>query len=135
MNVLVDTSVWSEALRRQTGAGREDVIHALEGLIGKGLAVLIGPVRQELLSGIRDLNPFNLLKHKLRGFPDIPVELRDYEYAAELFNTCRGTGIQGSRVDMLICAVALNRNSAVFTLDQDFGHYAKAIHVRLFKWV
>jgi hypothetical protein len=134
MNVLVDTSVWSEALRRQTGAGREEVVDALEDLIEKGLAGLIGPVRQELLSGIRDPIPFNRLKHKLRGFPDIPVRLADYEYAAELYNICRGKGIQGSHVDMLICAVALNRSSAVFTLDQDFGYYAKAIHVRLFKW-
>ena len=132
--VLVDTSVWSEALRRKSGQGRVEVIFALRGLIEKGMARLIGPIRQEILSGIRESKIFELLKLKLRGFPDIPIRIEDYEYAGELFNACRQKGFQGTNVDMLICAVALKRNFDIFTLDGDFRHYAKAIPIRLYHW-
>jgi len=56
MMVLVDTSVWSVALRRQAGqltAGEGAVREELAELIREGRARLIGPVRQEVLSGIR----------------------------------------------------------------------------------
>ena len=134
MKVLVDTTVWSETLRRQPGAKREEIAQALEKLIERGQVILIGPVRQELLSGVRDRKIFDSLKHKLRGFPDESLRTEDYESAADFYNRCREKGVQGSHVDLLICAMALNRKAAIFTLDRDFGHYAKVIPIQLFKW-
>ena len=94
---------------------------------------MIGPVRQELLSGISDKAVFDSLKSKLRSFEDLPITARDYETAAEYFNTCRKNGVQGSHIDFLICAVACNNDLLVFTTDQDFQHYAKHLPVRLLK--
>ena len=54
--ILVDTSVWSLALRRaatQLSEGQVQIKRELAELIREGRAQLIGPVRQELLSGIR----------------------------------------------------------------------------------
>ena len=51
MNVLVDTSVWSLALRRTSPSGESVAI--LEALVEEGRAVLMGAIRQELLSGLR----------------------------------------------------------------------------------
>jgi len=130
MKVLVDTSVWSLALRRKE---RNEIADRLTALILESLVVLIGPVRQELLSGIPDQNVFHQLKSKLQSFEDLPITTQDYETAAEFFNTCRANGVQGSHIDFLICAVASNHDLLIFTTDQDFQHYAKHLPIRFFE--
>ena len=57
--------------------------------------------------------------------------MEDYEKAAELFNTCRRNGIQGSQIDFLICAAALNNKISIFTTDKDFENYKKFINIKL----
>lgn len=69
--VLVDTSVWSLALRRrrqQLNAEEWELVHELARLIGEGLVVMVGPVRQELLSGLRDDHAFERLRDHLRAW-------------------------------------------------------------------
>lgn len=131
MRVLVDTSVWSLALRR---AKRVDdtTIRELGELIGEGRVVLIGAVRQELLSGIKVKTQFELLREHLRAFPDLELDEGDYEEAASAFNQCRGNGIQGSNTDFLICAAASRRNLAIYTTDRDFQQYAKVLDLELY---
>lgn len=130
MNVLVDTSVWSLALRRakqvDAGTSRE-----LAELIREGRVVLLGPVRQELLSGIKIKAQFELLRDHLRSFPDVELETADYEQAAIAFNRCRERGIQGSNTDFLLCAVAMRRKLAMYTTDGDFRQYAKVLKLAL----
>jgi len=130
MKVLVDTSVWSLALRRNEGGVAAD---ALSALILESLVVLIGPIRQELLSGISDQAVFDSLKSKLQYFDDLPITTRDYETAAGFYNACRKKGVQGSHIDFLICAVACNNGLLIFTTDKDFQHYAKHVPIRLFE--
>ena len=130
MNVLVDTSVWSLALRRTAFA--HPAKHKLEELILDGRASIIGPVRQELLSGVKIITQFELLKEKLRAFSDIELRTEDYEEAAYFFNECRKHGIQGSNTDFLICATAARRTLPIFTTDQDFARYAKFIPISLY---
>lgn len=130
MNVLVDTSVWSLALRRAASAN--PARHKLEELILDGRASIIGQIRQELLSGLKIATQFELLKDKLRAFSDIELRTEDYEEAAYFFNECRKHGIQGSNTDFLICAVAARRGLPVFTTDQDFTLYAKFIPISLY---
>jgi predicted nucleic acid-binding protein len=130
MNVLVDTSVWSLALRRakqvDASASRE-----LTELIREGRVVLLGPVRQELLSGIRVKAQFELLRDHLRSFPDLEIQSADYEEAAVAFNRCRERGIQGSNTDFLLCAVAMRQKLAIYTTDGDFRQYAKVLKLAL----
>ena len=130
MNVLVDTSVWSLALRR---AKRVDdtTPKELGELIREGRVVMIGPVRQELLSGIKVKGQFELLREHLQSFPDLQLETLDYEEAALAFNRCRERGIQGSNTDFLICAAALRRELSIYTTDGDFKHYARVLKVEL----
>ena len=128
MKVLVDTSVWSQALRRKEP---NQVVDTLTELIVESQTVIIGPIRQELLSGISDLSTFNNLKSRLQAFDDLIITTEDYETAASFYNTCRRQGIQGSHIDFLICAVAHNNNLLILTTDQDFIHYAKLLPIRL----
>ena len=131
MNVIVDTCVWSLALRRRAVAEESPIVHDLEQLVGEGGAVLIGPVRQELLSGIRSRAQFEILRERLRAFPDLRLETADFERAAEHFGTARSRALQGSNTDFLICAVAERRDLPVFTTDKDFDRLAEVLPIRL----
>jgi predicted nucleic acid-binding protein len=92
---------------------------------------MIGPVRQELLSGFKSRAQFEQLRDHLRSFPDLALESSDYEEAASVFNQCRERGIQGSNTDFLICAVAIRRDLSIFTTDGDFKHYARVLRFEL----
>lgn len=130
MNVLVDTSVWSLALRR---ASQPAHLYAeeLAELVREGRVVMIGAIRQELLSGVRDTKQFAALRDHLRAFPDLPLETEDFERAAEFYNECRTKGIQGSNIDFLICAVAMRRELSILTTDRDFAGYARVLPLQL----
>ena len=119
MKVLVDTSVWSFALRRDLPSDGPEVSELIE-LIKEARVQMIGPVRQELLSGIKSQAQFQKLRKHLRSFPDLELTMRDYEYAAEFFNLCRSKGVQGSNTDFLICAIAARHKTPIFTTDRDF---------------
>ena len=130
MKVLVDTSVWSAALRRSKGI-RSPVTLELQALVTEHRAELIGPIRQEILSGIREEAQFERLRKHLAAFPDFAIRTEDYVTAAQFFNRCRERGIQGSNTDFLICAVAARNGLAVFTTDQDFLLYARHLPIAL----
>jgi len=136
MLVLVDTPVWSLALRRTStdlSPGEQRLTAALQELIRDGRAQLLGPVRQELLSGIRQEASFRRLRDQLRAFDEPRIESADYEEAAHINNQCRSRGIAGSAIDFLICAAASRRDWQVFTTDQDFTRYASVIHLKLYQ--
>jgi predicted nucleic acid-binding protein len=135
MMVLVDTPVWSLSLRRRQGVlntVEQRVTAVLTELIREDRAQLIGPVRQELLSGIREAQQFHKLRDYLRAFEDPRLESFDYEQAAQMHNECRRHGIAGSPTDFLICAIAARRRWEVFTTDRDFDLYARASPLRLY---
>ncbi|MEY2395227.1 MAG: hypothetical protein QOF94_1572 [Acidobacteriaceae bacterium] len=127
MLVLVDTPNWSLALRRSSAdlnPREQRLTAALRELIRDGRAQLIGPVRQELLSGIRREAAFRKLRDQLRSFDEPPLDVDDYEEAARIHNQCRSRGIAGSAIDFLLCAAAARRDWQIFTTDHDFPRYA-----------
>jgi predicted nucleic acid-binding protein len=135
MIVLVDTPVWSLALRRRPehlSGPQHGQAELLAELIREGRAQIVGPIRQELLSGIREEVPFRKIRDYLRAFDEPSLETADYEDAARMSNQCRSHGIAGSPVDFLICAAAHRRGWAIFTSDKDFTNYASVLPVRLF---
>lgn len=131
MSALVDTSAWSLALRR-TRKAEHPAGAALATLIEKGDALILGLVRQELLSGMPDARSFEVLRDYLRAFPDVMVRADDHEEAALFYNHCRSRGIQGSAVDFLICAVAARRDLPILTVDGDFPRYSTILPIRLY---
>jgi len=135
VSILVDTPVWSLALRRRSAdlsSHDRQVVLALQELARQGLVELLGLVRQEVLSGIGDKGRFLTIRDRLRAFVNTALAQQDFEEAARLSSQCRSSGIASSTVDMLICAVALHHSWEIFTTDRDFVHYAKAIPIRLF---
>ncbi|MEX0272168.1 PIN domain-containing protein [Leptolyngbyaceae cyanobacterium UHCC 1019] len=120
MKVVVDTSVWSLALRRNRILEESPQILRLRELIADDRVALLGVIRQEVLSGIREVEQFVRLREYLRAFPNLELAIADDELAAEFYNTCRRNGIQGSNTDFLICAVAHRRGYDILTTDGDF---------------
>jgi predicted nucleic acid-binding protein len=131
MKVLVDTCVWSRVLRYKKAD--EKLKKQLENLIADGRVVIIGPIRQELLSGIAKEKQFQELKENLSAFESIPLRKSHFEKAAEFSNTCRKKGIQGSTTDFLICAVSFLENLLIFTVDKDFKIYQKHLPINFFQ--
>ena len=130
MKVIVDTSVWSLALRRgkqSASATAQELRH----LIQDHRVQMIGPIRQEILSGIRSESRFKKLKKHLESFPDLPILTEDYLAAAKFFNLCRSKGIHGSNTDFLICAVAVRNRFSIYTIDKDFELFSKHIKIIL----
>ena len=92
---------------------------------------MIGLIRQELLSGIKTIEQYQKLRLHLRSFPDEVINTSDYEEAAKAGNCCRAKGVAVSIVDILLCAIAIKRQWAVFTTDPDFSSYAKVLPLRI----
>jgi predicted nucleic acid-binding protein len=131
VKVLVDTPIWSYALRSKKEA-YESEVEQLASLIRDQRTLIIGPIRQEILSGYSDLRKFRKLREKLSFFDNSPIQDSDYELAAEMCNQCRKRGVQGSHTDFLICAVAKRLDVPVFTTDRDFSRYSTILSIKLF---
>jgi predicted nucleic acid-binding protein len=130
VNVLVDTSVWSLALRRAAAHRSRETAELVE-LIREGRVAMIGAIRQEILSGIRAAEQYRKVRDRLRAFSDEALDESDYEEAATCFNRCRAKGLQGSNTDFLICAVSMRRRLAILTTDNDFAGFARALGFEL----
>ena len=131
MKVLVDTCIWSHALRAKK-TEFEPLVKQLEALITDQGVVMIGAIRQEVLSGYSDPKKFETLKTKLSYFENTPVLDDDYISAAKFYNECRKNGVQGSHIDLLICAVAVRLDIPIFTSDKDFGFYQQHLPIKLY---
>ena len=134
MSALVDTSIWSLALRRETrgfDARERRLVEQWRELVTAGEALLIGPIRQEILSGIRAERTFNELANWLRYFDLIELQPGDFDQAARFFNALRSKGVTGTPTDMLMSAVAHRCEIPIFTIDGDFGRFARHLPLQL----
>ena len=128
--ILIDTCIWSEAFGKKN-TKHIDVVDKLTKIVTENQAAIIGPIRQELLSGVKEKKMFSRLSERLSYFPDIELCEKDYEQAAEFFNLCKKKGVQGSNTDFLICSVSSRFEIPIFTLDQDFKNFQKILKIKL----
>lgn len=133
MSLLVDACVWSLSFRRRPGtpltAEQRRLVIELEEAIAGGRVSIIGVVRQEVLSGIRDKSQFLRTRQALEPFLDEEVAPDDYLEAARLFNLCLDQGVQCGAVDILIAALAARRNFTVLTYDQALIRCLKVLRI------
>ncbi len=128
MKVLVDSDVWSGVFQRKKPIETR-YTERLRMLIENDEACMIGLVRQEVLSGVREKAGFEKLRKLLRAFPDLPVTQDIHELAASFHNHCRVKGVQGSHADFLICACAVSWKMKILSLDGDYTHYVKYLPI------
>jgi predicted nucleic acid-binding protein len=131
MKVLVDTCVWSLALRHKNPA--IEIESRLKEIIRDGRLAIIGPIRQEVLSGISRETQFESLREHLSYFEDIPLLSQHFVKAAQFSNICLKKGLQGSTTDFLICSVAYLESLQIFTTDLDFTNFKNHLPIELFE--
>jgi len=132
VRILVDTSVWSLALRRSSGVVNEEAI-VLKTIIEQGEDIyLLGIILQEVLQGIGNSKDFLALKEYFKAFPLIDLAREDYVRAAELKNRLTGKGKQASTIDVLIASAAISHHCHLFTADKHFTQIAEHSELKLF---
>jgi hypothetical protein len=117
---------------RGASSDENSITDMLTRLIDDNQVKIIGPIRQEVLSGYSDKRSYEKLRKKLSYFPNEPILDTDYEAAAEYSNFCRVKGVQGSHIDFLICAVSVRTKFLILTTDKDFKHYRKHLPISLY---
>ncbi|MDI6816111.1 MAG: PIN domain-containing protein [Actinomycetota bacterium] len=131
MRVLVDTSVWSLALRRKNDAESQAVKILTEYIESGEQVFVIGIIAQEILSGVTSIKLFNQLIEHLAAFPIIDLFEDDFIEAARLRNTCKKKGIQIGTIDALIAAVCIKHDLLLLSLDKDFQAMAGIMPLQL----
>jgi len=126
--VVIDTYIWSLAFRSKTPKDKR-VAEELARLIDENRARIIGPIRQEVLSGYSEFRRYQKLRDKLQCFPNETILDSDYEVAAEYSNFCRRKGVQGSYIDFLIFAVSTRLKMKIYTSDKDFVNYLELLPI------
>ena len=132
MTLLVDTSVWSLAFRRDAPADGPEVKALREALEGTEVVVTTGLVLQELLQGFSGPKAASAIVERFSALALVQPEREDYIAAAEVRNTCRRAGIQIGTVDALIAQLCIGNDLTLLTTDRDFTHAAK--HCKLKVW-
>jgi hypothetical protein len=133
MKFLVDTCVWSLALRRRNASRlnleEQRLASELRAAIQVSNAAIIGPVRQEILSGIRDRAQFQRTLGLLEPFADEEMIPEDFVEAARLFNLCRDHGVHCGPVDILICAVAARLGYDILSNDTGLARCVEVLRI------
>lgn len=129
MRVLVDTCVWSKVLRAEKPD--EHLLDRLREFILGRQVVLIGPILQELLSGVRSRKEFVVLRERLEPFDSLELNEEIYVKAAEYYNLCKAHGINGGHMDFLICAASIHHGCALMTIDDDFKMFERYLPVKV----
>ena len=134
MTVLVDTTIWSLALRRpqhRLNQRQRTLVEEWRRLVEEGDAAIIGPIRQGILSGVKEPESFESLREHLAGIDCIAIGLEDYDEAARFYNQLRSHGVAGSAIDLILCAIAHRTRMPIFTTDRDFERYVRHLLVEL----
>lgn len=133
MRILIDTSIWSFALRRQLEFKSPESV-TLRKLIEQGEDIyLLGIILQEVLQGIKNPKDVHVLKDYFEAFQLLELTREDYIKAAELVNRLMKKGKQISTIDALIASAAISYSCYLFTADKDFEHIAQHSSLKLFK--
>lgn len=125
MNILVDTSVWSAALRRDSGHGAREVRRLRAALEGEDAVFTTGLILQELLQGFSAPKSREKILEAFAPLPLIIPERKDHVDAAALKVKLRPKGVQAGTIDVLLAQLCLRHGLSILTLDADFAHMTR----------
>jgi predicted nucleic acid-binding protein len=133
VTLLVDTSVWSLAFRRDANPDMPEV-RALHGALEEGdVVVSTGIVLQELLQGFAGPRAARQIVERFSALPFVTPDRRDHIEAAGLRNMCRRRGVQIGTIDALLAQLCIRHGLIMLTTDNDFAHAAAHCPLRLWK--
>jgi predicted nucleic acid-binding protein len=132
VTLLVDTSVWSLALRRDVEVEAPEVQALKDALAGADIVVTTGLVLQELLQGFTGAKAGEQIVERFSALALLQPDRQDHVAAAGVRNMCRRSGVQIGTVDALIAQLCIRHDLVLLSTDQDFVHVAK--HCPLKVW-
>jgi predicted nucleic acid-binding protein len=133
MTLLVDTSVWSLALRRDGSTNAPEVRALQEALAGSDAVVTTGLVLQELLQGFNGPRAAAAIVERFRVLPFIVSDRNDHIAAAEVRNSCRRAGVQVGTIDALLIQLCGRHELTLLSADNDFVHAAQHVPFKLWR--
>jgi predicted nucleic acid-binding protein len=133
MTMLVDTSVWSLALRRDQDGGRPEVTALRAALEGGDMVVVTGLILQELLQGFAGPGGRTAILERFAALPLVSPDRDDHVEAAALRNTCRRAGVQIGTIDALLARLCIRHRLTLLTADNDFVHAARHCSLKLWR--
>ena len=131
MMLLVDTSVWSLALRRDIAAMQPEVRHLQQALLGEQTVVTTGLVLQELLQGFSGPKARGQIIDCFSSLPLVQPDRQDHVDAAALRTKCRQGGVQIGTIDALLAQLCIRHQLTLLATDQDFAHAARHCQLRI----
>jgi predicted nucleic acid-binding protein len=132
VTLLVDTSVWSLALRRDASTSQPEVHQLKDALMGADVVVTTGLVLQELLQGFSGPKSRAQIIERFASLPLLQPDREDYVAAAEVRNTCRRARIQIGTIDALLAQLCIRHDLTLLRTDNDFK--LAAPHCKLRVW-
>ncbi len=130
MSLLVDTSVWSLAFRRDAPPDVAEV-GALRSALDRGDSIVCtGLVLQEVLQGYSGARSRDRLLEHFAALPNIVPDREDHVDAADLRNHCRRHGVQLGTIDALIAQLCIRHDLTLLSTDRDFANAAQYCALR-----
>lgn len=133
MTLLVDTSVWSLAFRRDATKPSLEVDALRGALEGGDSVVTTGLVLQELLQGFSGPRDRKQIIDRFAALPLLSPDRLDHIEAAELRNRCRRAGVQVGTIDAILARLCIRHDLTLLTTDNDFAGIAAHSTLRLWK--
>jgi predicted nucleic acid-binding protein len=133
VTLLVDTSVWSLAFRRDNESLTPQVVALQAALTGGESVVTTGLILQELLQGFAGPRAHKELVQRFAALPLIVPDRRDYIDAAGLRNLCRRSGVQLGTIDALLTQLCIRHELTMLTTDNDFSLAAEYCALKVWR--
>ncbi|MCC7549145.1 MAG: PIN domain-containing protein [Burkholderiales bacterium] len=133
MTLLIDTSVWSLALRRDTVSDVPEVSTLQHALSGGDVVITTGLILQELLQGFVGARAHEQIVDHFAALPMLSPSRQDHIEAAELRNRCRRAGVQVGTIDALIAQLCVRHQLTLLTTDRDFDYVARHCALKLWR--
>jgi predicted nucleic acid-binding protein len=131
VSLLVDTSIWSLAFRRDTEAAIAEVKTLQHALEGSDQVFTTGLVLQELLQGFSGPKARSQLIERFAALGFLQPDREDHIEAAEVRNLCRRHGVQIGTIDAVLIQLCRKHDLVLLSSDNDFRSAAKHIKFRM----
>lgn len=132
MSLLVDTSVWSLALRRDAEIQTLEVVALRNALLGTDQVFSTGLVLQELLQGFAGPKARDSIVERFAALAFIEPGRQDHIDAAEVRNACRRHGVKIGTIDALLIQLSRRHDLQLLTADNDFK--LASLHIEFKLW-
>ena len=133
MTLLVDTSVWSLALRRDVVSNAAEVQKLRYALENDEILVTTGLILQELLQGFAGPRASKDIIDRFTALPFLTPDRQDHIEAASLRNRCRRGGVQVGTIDALLAQLCVRHDLTLLTTDNDFVRVADHCALQVWK--